>query len=409
MRKYAFILSICLAAISCGSLKTVNYKQTFSDIREAESRQDISALIRYAYNFPEYEDYISSYLMSGQDLSRFSYSELIEFKRQASGMPVIEEDLRYIIKSRQLDIESTLSRISFAEQGTYYLAHPDESQYIDSLYRERLIPTLDEWDYVSLRDFSRAFIGTGLQKDIDRYYLPFRDSLWVQVEENLEDYFEMEDEALEALKTDILVQLESYTQESVNQIVSYLIDHKLPWIKSNVNNRADEIVELFYDQEYANQIIVNALHTYVKDVHMSRELITRQLLEGVQCDSPAPLIEFGTASFSEANLKLPYGAFMKLRDAQRKIDWFSVGLTAASFTVAWPAGLLLDVADLAYGIHSDRVKEAAIKEEFNNFIPVLYDNLTRKNEMTVENTFRNLSLEVTRYQLSYKDYVKKYF
>ena len=406
----ALALTVLVIA-GCGAATKINYKQVYSEIQSAQKSNDIVKLMEIYSEYPEYEEYLSNYLTNLQDYSKFSYLDLRSFVEIAkrSEIPQLYEDMQFVRTVREQEIESTVAKMDISSMGQYYHSHTDEQHYLDSLFVTSLGPILNDADYVTLRQVHNAFVSTPLGDYADQYYTPLREVLMESLSESMEEYFQYELETLEAVKNQSVEEFDVYLQGVVDNIVKYCFNNKLAWIKKNVNDQADRIVSSFFDTKLAGQIFESNVDNYSREVKYSRDAYLSQLLHGVdnaeKAAEPLPKDSKAINLYPYAD----YAAFMNLRNAQRKIDWFGVGLTAASFAVAWPAGILVDIADVAYSTYSDKEKEKAIAEEFNNFIPSVYTCLLDNNMINIDSYFRRVELELRQSQNNLKDYVEKVF
>lgn len=404
------LLMACVLT-SCSVGQKVNYKQIYQSIQEAQANNDVMRLMELYVMYPEYEEYLSHYLTDVQKYDTFSYNELIHYveKARETEIPQLYEDMKYIRSLREQRIEDSISGMTIDQLGKYYFSHGDEKPYLDSLLITILSPVIDDADYVTLRQIHNAFPLTPIGDYAENYYVNLRSTFLEMALDNLEEYFESEIETLEYVKNQIIVELDEYIQSVVNSVVSYCFNNKLSWFKSDVNGQADRILKQFYDSQEAERIVLSNIKNFATEARYARESIVSSLLQGVEVNQN---VNMGF-QIEQCDLtllpKADYVAFMNLRNAQRKIDWFGVGLTAASFAVAWPAGILVDVADIAYGLHSDKVKEEAIENEFNSFIPAVYNYQIEDSMRHFNSFYTEVVRELIQSQEFLKDYVQTNF
>ena len=410
-RQVILLTILSMFLLSCGTTKRATHKRIYAEIKEAEQTDNIEKLMYIYASYPEYEEYLSNYLTKVHNFDKHPYQDLLNYDRIASeyGLPQLIEDFSYIRFVREQRIEDSISSLNLKELGVYYRNHNDEQQYLDSLFAIRIYPIIDESDYITLRQVHNSFQGTPLGDYSDQYYTPLREELITIVLDNMNEYFNDEKNILNAVENQTIDELDQYTQGVVDEIVQYCLNNKLPWIKSNVNEQADVIVSNFYNKQFAEKNVISNIDNFVTETRYSREKYLSELLQGVDVDTDLGVPVPSNCIRISLTPGVDYNAFMNLRNAQRKIDWFGMGLTAASFVIAWPAGILVDVADIAYSTYSDKAKEDAIIQEFKNFIPSVYSHLMDNTVREIQVLFNTIGVELNRTQQYMINYVEKNF
>lgn len=113
---------------SCGSTKETPYipSPVENAIHESFKKDDVRELIIHYLNFPNYRNQLAGYLLYDRTYENESYTDLLDYKELALDNTFLSEAFDNIIKQREYQVLTNLSKCSINEIVNYYQSYNDE-------------------------------------------------------------------------------------------------------------------------------------------------------------------------------------------------------------------------------------------------------------------------------------------
>lgn len=403
-RSYKVILiflSILLLG-SCGVSGRMPYKKAYSQMSDAMNSGDLYALVDLYYDFPEYEEYILSYIYNKFDYSTADYDYLSDILYSASQDSLLCNACKYLLLKKENSIDVKLRVMSIGQIGDYYRSAQGDVTYLDKSFSKNLTPVWESCDYFTLKEFHNVFSGTVWQDSVDIYYLPAKEVLLTEIADQLKQTYALEADLLDDMASQSKIDLTNYIQTATENLVQECFDRKMPLFKSNLKSRVDGMINEFYDEN----VIGNLVNTYTKDACRSLNNYRENLFQTCFPEKDQDIFDYSVSfnRFDYDSPYVPYSIFEELRKIQRQINWVSLGLTTASFLVVFPFDVVIDAADIAYS----SAKEKAQISEIQNCLSKIAKSVSGIYLNDIDRKVSEYKNEVKKVLISNQDDIEQY-
>lgn len=397
-------LSLCLLSTSCGTARKA--QPTEADMILADYRSnDIASLILDLEKYPLSRNLTESLLYT-KNYSGTPYSELKEyailsdFDFKASAF---FDSLKF---ERQEKVIDSLSNLNLQQIGNFYRQNYREHDYL----RAALMPlfaNVDFLDYTSLKSLNSAFMSTNLQECVSPRYTALRDSLIYEINQKVDEYFDVECSILEDIKLAVRSVCEDYIENGVVKIVSSLAEKNDRGLFKRLFKRIN--IDSYSFEEYADILIKDNLDpSYIKKV--TRERLTEWIDNSSRYREEMLRSYFGhlpDASPLQRRqvISTPFVWTIGRQDINTITDIKMTGtaLTVGSLALGFIPGIgalavAADVADFAYGMSQD----TKISNAMNQLAKTLYEDSTDSVEKYLDSVFNTVKSEVTHSKIATK-------
>ena len=429
MRKKLFLsyVPILLFITSCGGFRLVPREPSEGEMTVSRhiDNQDIEALIRDHFNYPEESKSIENYLASNVEYDDYSYSNLARFLFCSQGDSVMTSFFQGIVDDRQEFVLDYIADCSYEEMGDYYRSHTDEHEFLRSFLEDAIFPELDNADYVLTRHLHRAFANTDLSPHIDKIWMERRSVLLPDVESALKSYYKKEGQLETFYRACVFEEVRAYVdgvfpemmETCLNEVENGMLDLILVRLRKTDEpfaDRVERIVQRYIPDYMIEDKLFSALSSLVRDVNESRT----ELAVSLVLDEDIPLTPFTIAksqvSYSGPVIpkEIPNMIEEMVETTRKNQNLLSVGSTLLSFIpgVGWglkAAKAAVDGADLLYGISSTMDEQQKVNEFIQSFSEVLYETEMNQVEQQFNQSFDLAKSLLEASRVSYKNEIQE--
>ena len=406
-KRYILPICILLICVSCGVAGRMSYREAYKTLESAMQTEDLAKVIEMYEEFPEYEDYILSYLYNDYSCKNTDYSFLSQMSGIHAQDTLLYNALMYLMVKQECLIDEELREIDIEDIGTYYIAKIGDRQYLDRTFSENLTPVWRACDYYTLKKFHISLAETSWQDSVDVYYLPLRDTLMNELLIQIDMAYAYEDSLISSLSELFLYEYDVYLQKSTKKLVQMCFDKKMPLFKSNLRSRVDDMLVQCYDDEKISETVMS----YMLDVYPTLNENIEQIFKIFPSLSQKEIDSFmlDTQNFVYDFPYISYYPFERLRSIQRQINWVSLGLTTASFLVVFPFDIVIDAADMAYSNRREKTQVEKIQSSLSEISQTMYREYTKDFEKDITEYLEKVRKYLKQNYIDIKSYVYENF
>ena len=403
-KSFGIIVTICIVLCSCGTAKKAQPTEADMILANYKSN-DIASMILDLEKYPLSRNLTESLLYT-KDYSGTPYSELKEyailsdFDFKASAF---FDSLKF---ERQEKVLDSLSHLNLQQIGNFYRQNYSEHDYL----RAALMPlfaNVNSLDYTSLKSLNRAFMSTNLQGCVTPRYNAVRDSLLYEINQSVDEYFDVEYSMLEDIELAVRSVCEDYIENGVVKIVSSLAEKNDRGFFKRIFKRIN--IDSYSFEEYADILIKDNLDpSYIKKV--TRERLTEWIDNSSRYREELLQSYFGNSP--DANtlqrqqvINIPFVWTIGRHDINTITDIKMTGtvLTVGSLALGFIPGIgalavAADVADFAYGMSQD----TKISNAMNQLSRTLYEDSTDSVGKYLDSVFNTVKSEIDNSKIATK-------
>lgn len=359
--------------------------------QKAVNSGSIDELIRCAIDYPEVNEDVYDYLIWDIDINSLPYNDINRYVEQAKEDTLLQygfQNQKELLEEMMLD---ELSDLDIDGVRDYYYSHLDASDFVGSVITDAIEGVVQDNDYFSIKAIYKAFQGTEFSGQINEPYLHLRDSLMTEINLSLDEYESSLVEIIQSVKSQVTYELDTLVINSIARVSKNCMDKKLPRRDQKAEERIESMYSDFVNHNGARAI----LRKNIDDLSASVDESFSTLFDSFFPDIDS-LFTPGTES-----VKLSYPKYVVLKDEfldfsdiQRDINWVAVGLTAASVATGIATGgattvitVVIDGADLVYGIVGDSKKTKKVKAALESLQEDMYRQMNTTNRSAISSTF----------------------
>ena len=395
------LLVIMFMACSCSVTKQLGPRSERKVVASHMQQSDHKALVLDYSRYPRQQSLIVEYLINTSSYSGYNYRDIKFMRDSFSEDDVLWEFFDNILAEKEDAIQTKLEEMSIEEISEYYVKHPEESSYLTPFLKQTILPALDSADFLYVRHIHKLFDNTDLTSAIDKIYIPFKNEVWKDISEYLDEYFEMEKEVVSTLRGNIDDQVYGYIDEGFQKVINACVEkEKLPWGKNEVIAFADEQLDRYLPEEKIFKIVKRAIEQYSADFEVVRTDVVNEILQETMLDTTYNVSQDMIYTVGE-NFKPIYEHIISVSNIQHKINWTSWGLTVAGFIPY--VGIAADIADIIYSRRFDEQKVIDINNNMSDFSSDIYDGYVSWYEEYIADVIYSFEKEVNASQVRMKN------
>lgn len=400
---FAIILSILF--YSCGSTKETPYipSPVENAIHESFKKDDVRELIIHYLNFPNYRNQLAGYLLYDRTYENESYTDLLDYKELALDNTFLSEAFDNIIKQREYQVLTNLSKCSINEIVNYYQSYNDEQCFLRPAIENTLLNKIENYDYSSLRQLHISFKDTDFKDKIDPIYLKAQKSIHAQLNKQLPNYFKKESDLINAYRERTKLEIEQYLSAPIETVIDQMLEKKLPKEKIQINQLFKQTFNNNIQYNRITQIVNNNVNECIELINKSRTYYLNTLMEGEEYYGYNLKEKHINVNFSINN---PAHHLYELSKIQNKTDWTGWGLSAASLAANLLSfgtlGNIIDAVDIGRTIKNTKEEIDISKKYIKRFIEALNKGLKQSTQKIVNTGFMSINRDFKHSQNNFK-------
>ena len=399
------IIFIAFLFYSCKSTKDLPYVPLPVEnvIHESFKNDNVRELIGHYLEYPEYRNQLSGYLIYDRTYENESYKKLLEYKQLTKNDVFLNEAYDNLIKQREYEILTYLSKCSLDEIAEYYQFHDDQKCFLKPAIESTLLADIKNYDYNSLRKLHNSFIQTDLIEQIDIVYLQAQKKIHNELKKQLPNYFKKEAEIINVYQERTLYEIEQYLSNPIETIVDQMLEDNLPEEESKINQLFIHVYNNNVYNYQITEIINNNIQECFELINGNRTYYLNTLMEGEKFSGYKIEKKHINVNFVINN---PAHHLYELSKIQNKTDWTGWGLSAASLAANvlsfGTLGNLIDVADIARSAKNTKEGMDLSKKYIKKFIDALANELKQATQNSVNIIFNSIKSDFKQSQNNFK-------
>lgn len=408
IRKILYIVCFAVILSSCKSTKEVTYipNPIENAIHEYCKTDDVRGLIQHYHSYPDYRGRIGGYLQFDRSYEKECYKTLLEYHQLAQGDSLLTEFFNDIIQERECQVLTQLSTCTIEEIANYYTTHEDEKIFIKPAIDNTILSDVANYDYQTLRKLYRVFKDTDLANRTDSVYFQARKLIHAQLNKEIPQYFKSETKIVNSYKAYIKQELDQYTSEAIESIVSELLNNDLPEGKDQIDQLFYKVFRTHISSDHISQIVNSNLNECFSMINNVRTSYLNTLMAGEQYDGYKLAEKDKTIEY---NVGKPNDSLYKLSELQNKTDWVGWAMTGASLVAGMMSyGLLshvIDAVDIGRTVKNTSKEMEESKRYIQEFIKELKEEIDQSTAECVRNEFKMLNKEIKSSQNAFKSVI----
>ena len=383
-------LLILLLLFSCKSKEftPIPLHEEIYKINAHIADDDIKGVILLYPNLANHKDYAYHSILSEFNLDRYNYEELYELYNLTLKDSLLYDGFGSIMEKRENTIIESLLNSTIDEIGTYYSTHPLQHHFLDKFIEETIIANIDSMDYFEIKYVAHSFKNTKFYDCLKRRQTKLKNKTSTQINKNISEYIKSENENLAYLEMSIKTFVITYLYEQFPLIISSIADLEFPANYNEIIKVTDQSIYNHISRTYITDYVKNETRNYFQRINKTREQALSSIsLEPIK-NSTYLLNEITVGSI---DIKYDASPLCSISEIQNEKDAIGTLLSVASIF----GGVLLDIADIGYSIHTEKNKSEKMLPYYNSFANSFCYELER-----AANCYTNKILEKIRKQLT---------
>lgn len=390
---------------SCKSTKDIPYipLPVENAIHESFKKDDVRELIVHYLNYPEYRNRLSGYLIYDRTYDNETYKDLLDYKQLAQNDTFLNEAYDNIIKQREYEVLTYLSKCSLNEIADYYQSHYDEKCFLKPAIENTLLKGIENYDYNSLRQLHISFIETDFNEQIDVVYLKAKKRIHAELNEQLPNYFKKEADIIKIYREQTKHKIEQYLSVPIENIVDQMLEDDLPEEEYKINQLFMQVFNNNVQHTQIFQIINNNINECIELINENRTCYLNTLMEGEEYYGYKLDKKYIKVNFEFDN---PAHHLYELSKIQNKTDWTGWGLSAASLAANLfsfgTLGNVIDAIDIGRSMKNAKEEIDISKKYVKRFVEALNYEIEQAIQKSVNISFKSINSDFKQSQNNFK-------
>lgn len=412
-KRHLLLLFSGILVVGCGTARKAESTvlPTSEDIvSEHLTLKDPITLLDDLEKYPEFKEGIERVLYDRIDYDNYDFKELQGISRVAQDDFTAAVFFDSLLVVRQEKVLSMLSEEDLEKVGAFYKNNSSQYDFLHDALKEAYFADIDNLDYYGLKSLHMAFKDTDLDKLVYPRYSSVRNDLVKGIMDELNPFFDTEEEILDAIDEAIRTDLQEYIENGVVGVVSDLSEKvdrgifKRTFKRQDMDNYsvteyAKKLVAKYIDEEYISDLIYTRVGGFIQASTDARfEYLSNY------CDDAAENGLYyigGDVGTDSMDLMVENSKAQEIQNLKAFNDATTVTSLALIFTPVGWVGVLVDALDFYNGM-TESSKINTMMDQMSESLYVGYSD-------QVDKYLTGLYNQVNKAREDSKNYITRYF